>query len=176
LKRVPLTFQSHSPERKRRPEVTLYGCCCSCCCCCLHTLGGLIGAAMAPALSRQDRLPLYYYYEDDVPVPILSRPGPSAVSLFWWILLGLIGLGFILSLGTGPSGILVGVVILLLILPGLQLGSVIITALVVGLSSRPDKSYQMAQLGRIALGVIGGAGLGLVVMVGIYFVMSGGLR
>jgi hypothetical protein len=42
-----MNLTKHPPERRRR-SVTLaaHGCCC-CCCCCLHSLGSLIGSAVA---------------------------------------------------------------------------------------------------------------------------------
>ena len=44
-----MILRKHPPERRRR-SVTLaaHGCCC-CCCCCLHSLGSLIGSAVASA-------------------------------------------------------------------------------------------------------------------------------
>src|SRR5262245_37793029 len=50
----PIRFEAHPPERKRRPQSVVVACgCCCCCCCCLHTLGGVIGAAVAPAFGRR---------------------------------------------------------------------------------------------------------------------------
>lgn len=33
-------------ERARRPAGVAACCCCCCCCCCLHTIGGVVGAAL----------------------------------------------------------------------------------------------------------------------------------
>lgn len=43
-----MNLRKHPPERRHR-GVTLAasGCCCCCCCCCLHSLGSLIGSAVA---------------------------------------------------------------------------------------------------------------------------------
>src|SRR6516162_9243133 len=50
----PIVLTAHPPERRRRRSmVTHCGCCC-CCCCCLHTVGGLIGAAIGSAPGRDD--------------------------------------------------------------------------------------------------------------------------
>lgn len=82
-----MKLQAHPPERRRR-GVTLaaHGCCC-CCCCCLHTLGGLIGAAVAGTKAR-------------------TPEGNRTVMAYWLILiataaLGGVGLG--LKEGLGAS-------------------------------------------------------------------------
>ena len=43
------TIERHPPERRenRGVIVACTGSCCCCCCCCLHTLGGIVGAAVA---------------------------------------------------------------------------------------------------------------------------------
>src|SRR5262245_31272193 len=42
--------EAHPPERgKGRPVVVACGCSCCCCCCCLHTVGGVVGAAVMSA-------------------------------------------------------------------------------------------------------------------------------
>ena len=43
-------IEAHPPERgeHKKQYVILYSCCC-CCCCCLHTIGGVVGAAVAGA-------------------------------------------------------------------------------------------------------------------------------
>jgi hypothetical protein len=66
MNRPPVNFESHLPERRRRAGTTLYGpgCCCTCCCC-LHTVGGLIGAAIASASGRFDPVPPFPYLESD---------------------------------------------------------------------------------------------------------------
>src|SRR5260370_42138891 len=44
------TIECHPPERRRRTGIRMcHGCCC-CCCCCLHTVGGILGAVIAPKL------------------------------------------------------------------------------------------------------------------------------
>ena len=57
MKRHPISFESHQPERRRKGSTTLYGPGCCCCCCCLHSVGGLIGAAIASASGRFDPVP-----------------------------------------------------------------------------------------------------------------------
>jgi hypothetical protein len=161
----------------------------------LHTVGGIIGAAVAPALGggreRRSYLPLTHYWdeEDYEPVPLTQRgrPGrapslPSAVKLFWWTLLLLMGVVPLLVLGwtsrgSGfthqlPSAIYIGVIIILFVLPGLQLGAALVTALILAVSPRPDKGYQFRQLGKIVLGVVVGTLLGVLVMVGVFVVLT----
>lgn len=209
-----VTLIAHPPERRqRRARVPAQaGHCCSCCCCCLHSLGALIGAAVAPALGgpRPDLyLPLTDYWDEedfDRPASLASRdreavmtdalsplPPPaeadlvrerhernlgialpalgfSAVSLFWWILLILVIGGLVLStMGGRGEGLLVGGVIMLLVFPGLQLAAAAFTALILGVSYRPDKGHQFRQLGKIVLGMVAGTVLGILLMVGIYF-------
>jgi streptolysin S family bacteriocin protoxin len=42
-----LEFEALPPERRRsRSIIVASGSCCCCCCCCLHTIGGLVGAAI----------------------------------------------------------------------------------------------------------------------------------
>jgi hypothetical protein len=57
MKPTPVVFKVHGPERRRRAFVNLQvglGGCCSCCCCCLHTIGGLIGAIVAPSIGAEE--------------------------------------------------------------------------------------------------------------------------
>ena len=42
---MQVRLQTHPPERRRRHGHVAACCCCSCCCC-LHSVGGLIGAAV----------------------------------------------------------------------------------------------------------------------------------
>jgi hypothetical protein len=98
--------------------------------------------------------------------------GPSAVTFFWWTLLGLVVLGFLLSLTNGAEGVLIGGVIMLMVLPGMQLGSALITAVVLALSTRPDKNYQFWQLGKVVLGAVVGTVVGIGMMWFFYLVLS----
>ncbi len=206
----------HPPERgPRRSSVPAQAgpCCCSCCCCCLHTLGGLIGAAVASNLAGPPRrsadLPLPHAWEGAdldlsswtgarrqqeavtrrAPAPpnppdeaaeslkpnrpvTLHAFGPSAVSLFWRTLLLLAVAGVTFStIKIGSEGFAVGLWFLVLILPAVQLGAAILVALILAVSRRPDKRYQLLQIVRIALGVMVGAGAGLMLMVALGFLL-----
>jgi hypothetical protein len=205
-------FHAHPPERGRRPSVTLYGGCCSCCCCCcLHTLGGIIGSAVAPAVGGEAPPRLSLDHEAfDLPAPVprvpgdpsavtsgragvttgaggAARPRPSydedvfdlrnpsrlsAVALFWYVSLALAGLGGLYGLSRGLAGIIVGVVILALVFPGLQLVSALVVLLALAFSDRPDRAYQLRQLGKIAIGLVLGTLAGLAFMALLAFGLS----
>ncbi len=168
-----LTIEKHPPERRRRPVETLQCGCSCCCCCCLHTIGGLLGAAMAPAFSRGARLPLTYYYDEETGtrVPSVARPGISGVRLFWRILLVVMvivhGGAMLYNLHEPTAGLVIGAFILLMILPGLQLVSAVLALLVLAFSARADRGYQMLQVGKITGGLILGTLGGLLAMGGI---------
>lgn len=173
---------SHEPERRRRQVLNLAcgGSTC-CCCCCLHSLGGLIGSAVAPAFGQGSRLPIYYYYDEelDEDVPYTIKPGISAVALYWWIFLGVILLSPMLILpffaeGWGPESLLVGLVILALVLPAVQFGVGIIVLIVLACMQRPDKTFQLWRLGKIMLGLVVGTIAGILAMVAIGLAMSRG--
>src|SRR5262245_16517565 len=174
-----VTIIAHPAERRsRRPSIPAQAghCCCCCCCCCLHSLGAVIGAAVAPNLGGgsgpRSYLPLMHYWDevDDpgawaphqeavtarppdaspisaeplrsyerTPNIALAEPGAPAVAVFWWTLLVLVILGMIVGAVNGPTGILVGVVIILLVLPGMQLAAALFTAIILGVSERRDK-------------------------------------
>jgi hypothetical protein len=182
----------HPPERRRRPGVTLCcGCSCCCCCCCLHTLGSVLGAAVAPAIGNRrrmdvgpgvrnpwDRDELDEGYETGVAIPDLQkRPGRSRVEMYWWIVLLLIGITLAITLTQlydVVSGFLVGLLVVALILPILQVISSVFTMIVVCLAAAPNRNLQLKQQGKILLGTLIGAGAGIAVMVGLFalFAMS----
>jgi hypothetical protein len=176
---TPIQIESHPPER-RRTETLMCGCCC-CCCCCLHTVGGIIGSAIAPAFGKGNRMPITYYYDDewDISLPNIARTGVSAVKVFWFTTLivtvlwvfGSVALG---AADHGPSGesLLVGLVILALLYPAVQLGCAILTLLWMAFSNRDDKPYQLKQVGKITLGLFLGTLAGILSMVGIGIVFS----
>jgi hypothetical protein len=206
MKPTRVDFSAHPPERRRRPAVTLYGGCC-CCCCCLHTIGSVIGAAVAPTIGRGRRPSLYSYddyrYEDDFPAPVTRRTGTgiqtgdrpiperslpheeededyprvtqplrnrvSAVALFWWIVLGLSIVGLLWFASSSNDNMAVGLVILALVMPAVQLGSAFIVAIVLLCMRRTDSGYQFIQLGKITLGVILGTAAGIVAMVALFY-------
>ena len=217
-----ITVITHQPERRRqRASVPAQagGCCCCCCCCCLHTVGGLIGAAVAPTLGSGNRpvvpgslMDVWNDAEFDPsahpalvtnPEAITSNPPTptpappedssidreraaalivrrhSAVSLFWWTVLALSVIGFVFFLfyrdgeagprqGTDP---LVSLMIIVLIFPVIQLGAVIVTAVILALSKRPDKSFQFRLLRKISVGLIVGTVVGAIGTVAVFYLI-----
>lgn len=182
----------HPPERGRRAPVVVLGCGCTCCCCCcLHTLGGVIGAAIGSSAGRLP--PLELYDEPAPPRPTGIKPGAtdmtagrarpavraeidedafdvrrpsslSAAALFWYLCLGLSALGLLLGAGGRGEGLLLGVIVLLLAFPAVQLVSAAVVFLVLLFTGRSDRSFQMRRLGKITLGVVIGSVAGLGVM------------
>jgi hypothetical protein len=177
VENAPVIITKNAPERRRRAVTTLCGCTCCTCCCCLHTLGSLIGAAVAPTITRGAPMPITYYYDEETgdALPEISKPGLSAVSLFWWISCFLIFCSFLYTIllekGRVDSMMVTGV-ILLLVFPLLQLASAVVTLIVFGFWPRPDRGYQLKQLGKITAGVLLGSILGIGAMVGIAVVLG----
>ena len=179
MKTSPVTIEKHEPERRRKEVMTLYGlgggCACTCCCC-LHSLGSLIGAAVAPAF--RCRLPNPLAYEDaETGEPQLRQPGPSAVTLFWWILCVLIFLGFaygiMIDSGDMMGTTLMGTtLVIVMCFPGLQLVSAFLTLILFACWPRPDKSRQLKQLAKITGGVVAGTIAGILLMIGIGYAME----
>ena len=172
-----IVVEKHARERQRQPVTTV--CCgCCCCCCCLHTLGSLVGAAVAPALGSGSPMPMMHYYDEDIgmDVPVVRKPGLSAVTIFWWILCFLIfiifAIGIVSNEGRGESVMVAGI-ILLLVFPGLQLASALITLIVFACWPRYDKYHQIKQLGKITGGVVIGTTAGVLAMIGIGVAMGG---
>lgn len=169
----PIHIECHPPERRRRTETLMCGCCC-CCCCCLHTVGGLIGSAIAPAFGKKNRMPIHYYYDEefDVALPSAARSGISAVKVFWILSLIFAILGAMLGSAWGVDEIFIGLVILALVYPAVQLGSAVIVLIWLALSSRDDKRYQLKQIGKITLGLFLGTLAGILTMVVIGVMLS----
>jgi len=185
----PIDFAARPPERRtsRTSTPALAGACTCCCCCCLHTVGGLIGAAVAPAwTTRGPRTQEQDDYEDFQPGsgPHAESPregadgGPSAVRSFWVTLLVLVLLGFLVGplMGGGngqlPTNLVLTAVVILMVLPALQLVAAAVAAVFVAVSGGADRGVQLRRLGRIALGVFLGTMAGMLAMVILYFALS----
>src|SRR4051794_40727150 len=133
------TLECHPPERRRRTEIRMcHGSCC-CCCCCLHTVGGIIGAGVAPTFGKNYRVPFPYSPDEEYELaePNIAKPGVSAVRVFWLLSLAAAILGAAISVTGGRESLLIGLVILAMVFPAVQLGVAIITLLWMALSSRP---------------------------------------
>ena len=177
----PIAIEKHRPERRRRAVTTFNcGCSCCCCCCCLHTLGSLVGAAVAPAIGSGKPITMTHYYDDETgrQYPLINKPGLSAVNLFWWILCFLIFLCFTFGIVTdaGGTSVMITGIVVLMVFPALQLASLFLTLIVYACWPRPDKFYQLQQLAKVALGVVLGTVVGTLVMVGIGFACFGAFR
>jgi hypothetical protein len=72
----------------------------------------------------------------------------------------------------GGDGVVIGLFILALSFPAIQLVCAVVVALWLGVSTRHDKPYQLRQLGKITLGLVVGTVAGIMSMVGIGVVMS----
>ena len=177
VKTSPVTIEKHEPERRRKEVMTLYGlgggCACTCCCC-LHSLGSLIGAAVAPALGRRLPNPITYYEDEETGQPVrqLRKPGLSAVTLFWWILCLLIFLGFAYGIMIDSGDMMGTTLVIVMCFPGLQLVSAFLTLILFACWPRPDKSRQLKQLAKITGGVVAGTIAGILLMIGIGYAME----
>ena len=169
-----LTVTAHPPERARRPGPVVLPCaCCSCCCCCLHTIGGIVGAAIGSVqeMEARPRRPV----DPDFPFPFrrdeFEDEGPllPATLLYWLLVLFLIGVVTVwFSVANGFRGtddLIGGVVVALLVLPGLQLGASLLSLIAVALFY-PQKAVPLARLGKITLWSFMGSIIGLLAIGG----------
>ena len=173
--------EAHPPERGARPTqpVILYSCCC-CCCCCLHTIGGVIGAAVAGARTNCRADDICAPGMDDSASP--SSHLPSSQGLYWFSVLTAIVLSWIVATLTGltpsqgnPLGSLFMIGIgLILIGPAWLLGGTVVMAirLLFNEKLRQDGRYWRS-LGLITVSGAGGTVAGLLLMFLIYVAMSG---
>jgi len=92
--------------------------------------------------------------------------------VFWLLSLVAVVLGALWGATLGDTFI-VGIIIVLLVFPAVQLVCAIITAIWLGLSSRPDKAFQFKQLGKVTAGLFLGTLAGILVMVGLVVLFSG---
>lgn len=149
-----ITVQVHPPERGRPPAVVAPCCCCCCCCCCLHSVGGIVGAA----------------------IPSVMTTGRAGAGAYWLTLAVVTALGLMAgalsflsmdSSGEWMGGAVIEAVVLLLVMPGVQLAAAVIALGVVGLGPSEwfrDRAACLAAVGKITLGTVVGTVVGLVVM------------
>lgn len=147
------------------------------------SLGALIGAAVAPAVGARRRDGPRTQEEEDYADFAEARGrghGPSAVRIYWLSVLILGSLvmagGGVMALANGrgdlTGGLLGAVFVIIMLLPALLLLAALVTAVVLGVSTRPDKAREFGQLGRIAVGVFIGALAGTAPMVGLYLLLT----
>lgn len=189
----PIVFVAHLPERgyaRSAVPAQAGGCCCCCCCCCLHTLGGLIGAAVAPAWGGRRRYRdqeeqdyddfrssanARYSFDRDEEVEVQSRRGPSAVLTFWLSLVALVVLGLIIGPlwgitqnggpNGGQNGFFIAVFLIVMGLPLLQLAAAAVSAIILASFNGMNRGNEFRRLGKISLGAIVGTVAGLLIMV-----------
>lgn len=155
-----------APERTASmPVAAAAGGCCSCCCCCFHTLGGLVGAAMAKP--RKIAPP-------EAPVATIegapTTPKYTAWKEYWTAfliasLVTIMILGFYIS---DNDKLLAMVVIYGMVTPLVQLGGSLIALGMMLSSKRPGRSERLAHLGKITLYSVVGAGLGFILVLLIF--------
>src|SRR5579872_7199469 len=131
----PVQVTAHPPERARRGAPVLLPCgCCCCCCCCLHTIGGLAGGVVGSVLQIRPRpRPV----DPDFPFPFrrdeLDEEAPAfSPALLYWLLVSFLmavtAVWYYLAEATrgplagDPQNLLFGLLIAVMILPGLQVG------------------------------------------------------
>jgi hypothetical protein len=189
----PVVFVAHPSERGRsRSNVPVCaGACSCCCCCCLHTIGGLIGAAVNSGPKSPIRRT---NYSPEDPEDFRSfaevfsraeseekpRTGRSAARTFWMILVVLVSLGLFIGLVAGLAdnsglwGLLVAGAILLMGAPVLQIVAIVVTwfMLCYGTSDRTQLRGELRVLGRISIGSIVGALAGFLAMVLLWVVLK----
>ena len=187
----PVNIEKHPSERRRSAATTLCCGCCCCCCCCLHTIGSVLGAALAPTIGGRsnarahwDATAMIPGYYDDVPeeafssspressgtIPDLRRPaGVSSVAIFWWLTVAAIFLTFMFPLFAyrDTGALFITAIIVLLVFPGIQLASAIVTLIAFALWPRPDRTHQLKQVGKITAGIVAGSVAGILAMVAI---------
>lgn len=183
------TIEHHPPERRASRGIVLAcpGSCC-CCCCCLHSLGGIIGAAMADKIGRGKSVPREASQtREDV---ARQDSMASASRLYWWTFLVLSFLVFaggvplaVVNLQPGPDRwlnafLMVGVGVVFFF-PILQLAASAIAALLLACRwprARALRSAGLGQLARIALGVVVGVVAAIIAMGILFAVLNGGLQ
>jgi len=95
----------------------------------------------------------------------LAKSRLSAQRVFWLTFLVLTVGGMVL--GSVQHGPVVTGIILFLALPGVQLGAILVTGIILAVTTPPDNRYPFRQLGKIFEGTLAGAFLGALAMAGI---------
>jgi hypothetical protein len=157
-----ITIERLPPERSSTmPVAAAAGGCCSSCCCCFHTVGSLIGAALARAPKVTP---------SDTPVAVIAgaptEPKYSATKEYWLsFLIGSVILMMILGVYLDGNDRAAGMAIFYAILiPAVQLGASIIALVMILVSKRPGQGERLGHLGRITLYAFVGALIGLVLV------------
>lgn len=146
------------------------GCSC-CCCCCLHTVGGLVGAAVATA------------HEAGPTAATTVRARTRGASRYWISFGGTLGAWAVIAALYGllekQLGGAVGLALggLLLGLPLLQLVASVVAALGCLRERDPgERALALRRVFRITGGAMGGAAVGTFVMVLIFVLFAAGSK
>ena len=196
---TPVNIERHPSERRRSSAMVLYGPGCCCCCCCLHSLGSLIGAAIAPTVGAKSDAATTVpgvcegevdgafatslndpnYGQVGGPIPrIREYFGFSSVAVFWWLTFVLTFLCFAVPVLTETDATVLAdrlgamALFVAMLFPAVQLASAVLTFIGFAAWSRPDRTRQLGQIGKIAAGIFGGAIVGIFAMVAIGAVLG----
>lgn len=156
MSKTPIEFQAHPPERRRHQAGVTCNCGC-CCCCCLHSLGSLIGASVAA--TRTLKPPKTTDDISETP-PVLSTHLGTGV--YWKCLGALIFITGVIYAEELSTMLLV----LLLAMPGIQLGASVLSLIVLAFSSSPERSLALRQVWRVTIWTVLGGLIGIAVMAG----------
>jgi ABC-type Fe3+ transport system permease subunit len=175
----PVRVTAHPPERARRgaPVILPCGCCC-CCCCCLHTIGGLVGGVAGSVLQIRPRpRPV----DPDFPFPFrrdeLDEEAPAfSPALLYWLLVSFLTAVTVVwyylssAASRGPlrgdaTELLIGLLVAVMILPGLQLGASVLAVLAIAVFYG-EKVTPLLRVGKITLWSVVGTLVGLFLMFG----------
>ena len=175
-------IMQHPPERGERKKSYLVvyscGCCCSCCCCCLHTLGGVIGAAVAGDYCPEADVPNVPDAWGEKTEPRKHLPGSQGLfwsSLFLVTLIGAVTATFFEPWDDVTAPVESTGVLVLIFGPAWMLGASLLTALRIAIRrDLPSRDRYWAQLGKITGGMLIGAVLGLLVMGLLAMLIAGG--
>jgi len=172
-----VTITMHPPERRRPGGTVVVSCaCCSCCCCCLHTIGGLIGAVAGSVGAIPEHRPPPHLDELDSPYALrrdeFEDDNLLPPQLVYWftVLVTICATAVIYFLADGSSlrpadSLLTGTLVALMILPGLQLGASLLSALILLLFA-PNTDRALRRIGRITLWSLVGTMIGCAAMGG----------
>jgi hypothetical protein len=167
------SIEQHPPERraKRGIIVACPGSCC-CCCCCLHTLGGIIGAAIA---SRATAGKPPATAPDHAAELVRQQSSIKASGCYWQLLAALCGV-IVLVFGVpgGPGSAFVAILCIAIFLPALQLLVCVAAGILIRLNwprQFPDRGAALKRVGAITAAAFAGAviGTGIMVLLGLVF-------
>jgi hypothetical protein len=176
MNQPPIQVEKHPPERRRSRTVTTHCGCCCCCCCCLHTIGGLIGAAICSAVARKPAAgsATQEYYDRAFPAPQpASRSAFSPAFLYWVILVILIQAVFLIScagFSHGPfnpeslEGVGAGLMILAIFLPLVQIVASVLAIIAAAITDTEHAAARIWVVAKITFGSLIGTAIGIGIM------------